>query len=128
MKPDRMIRAKASVVSSMNPIGGTRPNSSIDVSRIPWGAVGCTSTGSPSRSISDQTGANAGSVRSRPAILASTMTPTAPAATARVAAAPEHVGAGQRDDCEVDAGRIHGLDPQFVIPHARHERHEGSAV
>src|SRR5262249_37578753 len=58
-------------------------NSRSAMSGVPGGAVGCTSTGSARRSISFQTGANKGSVSGRPAMLARTMTPTAPRSQAR---------------------------------------------
>ena len=45
---------------------------------VPGGAVGWMRTGSARRSMADQIGANSGSVRVRPAMLASTITPTAP--------------------------------------------------
>ena len=51
----------------------------MSIAATPGGAVGCTSTGSARASIARQIGANAGSVSGRPSMLASTITPDAPA-------------------------------------------------
>ena len=50
----------------------------MSIRSTPGGSPGWTRTGRARRSISAQIGANAGSVRLRPAMLAMTMTPTAP--------------------------------------------------
>ena len=59
----------------------------MSMSATPGGAVGCTSTGSALASIADQIDAKAGSISDFPSMLASTMTPDAPAATARSSSA-----------------------------------------
>src|SRR5882724_7824659 len=78
-----MQRATASEVSKVKPIGAVSWNSCRPSSAAPGGAVGCTSTGSPRRSISFQILANIGSVSVLPPMLASTTAPTAPASQAR---------------------------------------------
>ena len=55
----------------------------MSIRSAPGGSPGWTRTGSARRSISAQMGANAGSVRLRPAMLAMTMTPTAPSSQVR---------------------------------------------
>ena len=89
MKPARIMRATASVVSIMKPIGGTSPYSSSFMSLKPGGVVGCTSTGSPCLSISCHIGANAGD------ILAENLVHAVEAVPAAVTGVPAHVGLEQ---------------------------------
>ena len=86
------------MVSTMKPTGVARLNSSSRISRPPGGMVGCTNTGRPWRSISAQTGANSGSDRSRPRMLASVATPRAPSARARASSASAASGDSQGSD------------------------------
>ena len=43
-------------------------------------------------------------------------------------AAPVAIRARERDDADVDAMRVHRLQPQVVVEHRRHRRHERGAV
>jgi hypothetical protein len=70
----------------------------MSIMSTPGGSVGCTSTGSARRSISRQIGSNSGSVRLRPAMLASTMTPTAPLAHVRASSSIARCGYSQGSD------------------------------
>jgi hypothetical protein len=70
----------------------------MSISGVPGGSVGCTSTGRPRRSISCQIGAKAASVSERPATLANTMTPTAPALQARSSSPSAWSGYSQGSD------------------------------
>ena len=75
----------------------------------PCGSVGCTSTGIAVASMACQTGSTSGSVRLRPAMLPSTITPTAPLprvrSSSRIAASGysqgsevnQRIRSGQRD-------------------------------
>ncbi len=67
----------------MKPIEAVSWKRTMSMSATPGGALGCTSTGSAASSIACHTGAYSGSVRWRPSMLASTITPTAPIACAR---------------------------------------------
>ena len=64
----------------MKPIDAVSWKRDMSISATPGGAVGCTSTGSALASIALQIVANAGSVSGWPSMLASTITPDAPAA------------------------------------------------
>ena len=86
------MRAIASDVSNVKPIDAVSWKRAMSISATPGGAVGCTSTGSAFASIAAQIGANAGSVSGTPPMLASTMTPDAPAACARSSSASARSG------------------------------------
>ena len=90
-----MRRAIARLVSNMKPMLAIRLNSRSAISGVPGGAVGWTRTGSARRSISAHTGPNSGSVRVRPAMFASTMTPTAPRSEARASSCTAASGYSQ---------------------------------
>ncbi len=94
-KPLKIIRVMASVVSNMKPTDHDRSNWPMSIRSAPGGSVGCTSTGSARRSISAHTGAKSGSVRLRPATLASTITPTAPWSQARRSSSTARCGYSQ---------------------------------
>ncbi|HEX8862260.1 MAG TPA: hypothetical protein VGC06_24835 [Actinomycetes bacterium] len=94
-KPSITMRATARVVSIGKPMLATRLSALRSSCSTPAGAVGCSSTGRPWRSISLQTGSNAGSPGGRPAMLPSTITPTAPHATDRVSSPSARLGCCQ---------------------------------
>src|SRR5215813_225388 len=92
------MRVMARVVSNMKPTDHERSNLVMSITSAPGGSVGCTSTGSLRRSISAQTEANIGSVRLRPATLASTMTPIAPLLQDRASSSVAAAGYSQGRD------------------------------
>ena len=96
--PSKIIRVMASVVSNMKPTDQLRSNFVMSIMSTPGGSVGCTSTGSARLSISAQIGSNSGSVRLRPATLASTMTPTAPLPHVRASSSIARCGYSQGSD------------------------------
>ena len=73
----------ASEVSNVKPSDAVSWKRTMSISATPGGAVGCTSTGNDLASIACQIGSNAGSVSDFPSTFASTITPDAPAASAR---------------------------------------------
>ena len=73
----------ASEVSKVKPSEAVSWKRIMSICPTPGGAVGCTSTGSAFASIAAQIRSNAGSVSGLPSMLASTITPEAPAACAR---------------------------------------------
>src|SRR4026208_2167465 len=73
------MRATASEVSNMKPTEAIRLYLKTSSSRVPGGAVGCTSTGRPRWSIAFHTGGNALSGRGLPLSVASALSPTAAA-------------------------------------------------
>ena len=111
-----MRRAIARLVSNMKPMLAIRLNSRSAMSGVPGGAVGCTRTGSARRSISAHTGANSGSVRARPAMLASTITPDR--APVRGSRQLRHGGVrilpGERAQ-PADARGVRGLGSRHVV-------------